>query len=71
MLRRTKCALSWSEMETPIPQGQARTRRSRSRPGVDGAAARSSTRELLRWLIGMQGMVTRTGWNGEVWGANQ
>ncbi len=22
-------------------------------------------------LMGMQGMVTRTGWNGEVWGANQ
>jgi hypothetical protein len=22
-------------------------------------------------LMGIQGMVTRTGWNGEVWGANQ
>lgn len=22
-------------------------------------------------LMGMQGMVTRTGWNGETWGANQ
>ena len=22
-------------------------------------------------LMGIQGMVTRTGWNGETWGANQ
>ena len=22
-------------------------------------------------LMGIQGMVTRTGWNGEIWGANQ
>jgi len=39
--------------------------------GVPAAAGSDFDPGPFSPLMGMQGMVTRTGWNGEVWGANQ
>ena len=39
--------------------------------GFDPRPAQISAPGLSRPLMGIQGMVTRTGWNGETWGANQ
>jgi predicted amidohydrolase YtcJ len=39
--------------------------------GIPAAAGSDFDPGPFSPLMGMQGMVTRTGWNGEVWGANQ
>src|SRR5204862_5011638 len=39
--------------------------------GVPVAAGSDFSPGPFAPLMGMQGMVTRTGWNGETWGANQ
>ena len=39
--------------------------------GVVAAAGSDFPPGPIAPLMGIQGMVTRTGWNGEVWGANQ
>jgi predicted amidohydrolase YtcJ len=39
--------------------------------GVPAAAGSDFDPGPFSPLMGIQGMVTRTGWNGEVWGANQ
>jgi predicted amidohydrolase YtcJ len=39
--------------------------------GIPAAAGSDFDPGPFAPLMGMQGMVTRTGWNGEVWGANQ
>ena len=39
--------------------------------GVTAAAGSDFDPGPFSPLMGIQGMVTRTGWNGEVWGANQ
>jgi predicted amidohydrolase YtcJ len=39
--------------------------------GIHAAAGSDFNPGPFSPLMGMQGMVTRTGWNGEVWGANQ
>jgi predicted amidohydrolase YtcJ len=39
--------------------------------GVPAAAGSDFSPGPFAPLMGMQGMVTRTGWNGETWGANQ
>ncbi len=39
--------------------------------GVPAAAGSDFPPGPFAPLMGMQGMVTRTGWNGETWGANQ
>ncbi len=39
--------------------------------GVPAAAGSDFSPGPFAPLMGIQGMVTRTGWNGEVWGANQ
>ena len=42
-----------------------------SMPASRCAPDRTSSPGPFAPLMGMQGMVTRTGWNGETWGANQ
>jgi predicted amidohydrolase YtcJ len=39
--------------------------------GIPAAAGSDFSPGPFAPLMGMQGMVTRTGWNGETWGANQ
>jgi hypothetical protein len=39
--------------------------------GIHAAAGSDFDPGPFSPLMGIQGMVTRTGWNGEVWGANQ
>ena len=39
--------------------------------GIQVAAGSDFSPGPFAPLMGMQGMVTRTGWNGETWGANQ
>src|SRR6516165_6961868 len=39
--------------------------------GVKAAAGSDFSPGPFAPLMGIQGMVTRTGWNGETWGANQ
>jgi predicted amidohydrolase YtcJ len=39
--------------------------------GIPAAAGSDFDPGPFAPLMGMQGMVTRTGWNAEVWGANQ
>src|SRR5262249_15850165 len=39
--------------------------------GVPAAAGSDFSPGPFAPLMGIQGMVTRTGWNGETWGANQ
>jgi predicted amidohydrolase YtcJ len=39
--------------------------------GIPAAAGSDFNPGPFAPLMGIQGMVTRTGWNGEVWGANQ
>ena len=39
--------------------------------GIQAAAGSDFSPGPFAPLMGIQGMVTRTGWNGETWGANQ
>jgi predicted amidohydrolase YtcJ len=39
--------------------------------GIRAAAGSDFSPGPFAPLMGIQGMVTRTGWNGETWGANQ
>jgi len=39
--------------------------------GIRAAAGSDFSPGPFAPLMGIQGMVTRTGWNGEIWGANQ
>ena len=39
--------------------------------GVPAAAGSDFSPGPFAPLMGIQGMVTRTGWNGEIWGENQ
>ena len=39
--------------------------------GIVAAAGSDFSPGPFAPMMGMQGMVTRTGWNGETWGANQ
>ena len=56
--RRAHAALAWRFARSPTP-------------GFRRRPARTSARGRSRPLMGIQGMVTRTGWNGETWGADQ